>query len=263
MNEIFQRLCCSETQTKLYLLLLELGPSIASMLAKRGPIKRVTVYGALEGHVQKGLIETFKKNNVSYYQAADPKVLGNMLDIQYEEEKRFNNRAHKTIKNLKIRKEKKSTNIIEVKNVLRYYEGQDAVKELIQENLNLPQKTQYCVGMSGYHALNIGGEWNSYIRNRVKKGMKVLSIQADTKEGRAYKKRDAKELHETHLIDPNKVPEHGELNIIGDHIILYTSEEKETLGVKIVNKKIAQILKRLFELAWDQSASLEKLEKKK
>lgn len=258
MNEIFQRLNCSETQSKLYLLLLELGPSIASMLAKRGRIKRVTVYGALEGLVQKGLIETFKKNNVSYYQASNPEVIGNLLDLQYEEEKLFNDRAHKTIRELKKRREKTAAQIIEVKNVLRYYEGQDAVKTLIQDNLNLPHKVQYCIGMSGYHTLQIGGEWNSYIRSRVKKGMKVLSIQADTKEGRTYKKRDSKELRETHLVPLNKVPEHGELNIIGDHIILYTSEEKETLGVKIVNKKIAQILKKLFELAWEQSESLEK-----
>ena len=94
-------------------------------------------------------------------------------------------------------------------------------------------------------------------------GDEVLSIQADSKEGRAYQKRDSKELRETHLVPPSKVPEHGELNIIGDHIILYTSEEKETLGVKIVNKKIAQILKNLFELAWERTEALEKKQQQK
>lgn len=257
MNEIFQRLNCSDTQAKVYHLLLELGPSIASMLAKRANIKRVTVYGALEGLVLKGIVETYKKNNVSYYQACDPEVIVNLLDLQFEEEKRFISRARKTIQQMKKKREKTTKKIIEVKNVLRYYEGQEAVKSLIQENLSLPQKMQYCIGLSGYHALQIGGEWNSYIRHRVKKGMKVLSIQANTKEGRGYQKRDSKELRETRLVPKEKCPEHGELNIIGDHIILYTSSEKETLGVKIVNKKIAHILKKLFELAWDHSGLLE------
>jgi sugar-specific transcriptional regulator TrmB len=257
MNEIFHRLNCSDTQAKLYSMLLEIGPTIASMLAKRAFVKRVTVYGALEGLVQKGLVETYKKNNVSYYQAADPEVIANLIDLQFEDEKRFNKRVHITVQELKKKKEKSTKHIIEVKNVLRYYEGEEAVKTLIQETLNLPSKTQYCIGLSGYHSLKISGEWKSYINSRVKKGMKVLSIQADTSEGKSYKKRDKDELRTTRLIPSEKCPETGELNIIGDHIILYTSEGKETLGVKIVNKKIAQILKKVFELSWEYSDQLD------
>jgi sugar-specific transcriptional regulator TrmB len=263
MNDIFQRLNCSETQAKLYAMLLETGPTIASMLAKRAGVKRVTVYGALEGLVQKGIVETYKKNNVSYYQAADPEVIANLIDLQFEDEKRFNKRMHKTVQELKKKRAKTVEHIIEVKNVLRYYEGEEAVKTLIQETLNLPSKTQYCIGLSGYHSLKISGEWKSYINSRVKKGMKVLSIQADTNEGKNYKKRDNDELRETRLIPADKCPESGELNIIGDHIILYTSEGKETLGVKIVNKKIAQILKKVFELSWEHSEELEASKKKK
>ena len=93
--------------------------------------------------------------------------------------------------------------------------------------------------------------------------MKVLSIQADTDLGKKYKKRDEKELRETRLIDPKMVPESGELNIIGDHIILYTSEENEAVGVKIVNRKIATILRRLFEIAWKGSGIRKNSQKKK
>lgn len=257
MNELFARLNCSATQAKIYLLLLELGPSIASMLAKRARIKRVTVYGALEGLVQKGLVETFKKNHVSYYQANSPEVIANMLDLQLEEEQRFNKRAHKKIEELKELQQSSAVPIIEVKDVIRYYQGQDAVNTLIQENLQLKDKTQYCIGLSGYHSLKIEGQWKSYIKNRVKKGMKVLSIQANTPEGKKYQARDEKELRQTKLIPPEKCPDHGELNIIGDHIILFTREEDESQGVKITNKKIAKILKKLFELAWERAEDLD------
>lgn len=257
MNEVFERLKCSPTQAKLYVLLLELGPTIASMLSKRAGIKRVTVYGALEGLVQKGLVEMFQKNNVSYYQASDPEVLSNLLDIQLDEEQQFNQRAQKKIKELKKMKQKTEKDIIEVKGFIRYYQGRDAVRTLIQENLKLPYKTQYCIGLSGYHALQFAGEWKNYIQSRVKMGMKVYSIQADTEVGREYQERDNSELRETRLIPAQKVPDQGELNIIGDRIILYTSEENEEVGVKIINKKIAKILKKLFELAWEHSGKME------
>lgn len=258
MNELFDRLKCSGTQEKIYLLLVELGPSIASMLAKRARIKRVTVYGALEGLVQKGIIQTFKKNNVSYYQACDPEVIGNLLDTQLQEEEQFNERAHKKIEELKKIREKTTKEIIEVKGVISYYQGEEAVMALIQETLKLPDKIQCCIGMSGYHALQMAGGWGSYIRARVKKGMKVLSLQADTPEDRVYQGRDKKELRETRLIPADKCPKQGELNIFEDRIVLYTSEDNEALGVKIVNKKIASILKKLFELAWDHAAQLQK-----
>jgi sugar-specific transcriptional regulator TrmB len=263
MNEIFERLKCSPTQARLYLLLLELGPSIASMLSKRAGIKRVTVYGALEGLVQKGLVEMFHKNNVSYYQACDPEVLSNLLDLQLEEEQQFNHRAHKKIKDLKKVQQKSEKDIIEVKGFIRYYQGRDAVRTLIQENLKLPHKTQYCIGLSGYHALHFAGEWKNYIQSRVKMGMKVYSIQADTEIGREYQSRDKNELRETRLISSQKVPDQGELNIIGDRIILYTSEENEEVGVKIINKKIAKILKKLFELAWEYTGEAEPHKTKK
>jgi len=263
MNEIFERLKCSPTQAKLYLLLLELGPTIASMLAKRANVKRVTVYGALEGLVQKGLVETFNKNNVGYYQASSPEVITNLLDHQLEEEQQFNQRAHKKVEEMKKLKQKIDKQIIEVKGVIRYYEGREAVETLIQENLKLPHKTQYCIGMSGYYALKYTGEWNRYIQTRVKNGMKVLSIQADTPENQEYKKRDQQELRETHLIPVQMCPDHAELNIIGDRILLYTDEENEAVGIKIINRKLANILKKLFALAWDQAGDLQKKTPKK
>lgn len=101
MIDVFHHLGCSETQTKLYLQLLKLGPSIASMLSKRVGIKRVTVYGALEGMTQKGLIEGSHKNNVTYYQACKPEILENLIDRKLDEEKKFNVLAHQRIEELK------------------------------------------------------------------------------------------------------------------------------------------------------------------
>lgn len=256
MNELFERLGCSETQAKVYLLLLELGPSIASMLAKRSRIKRVTVYGALEGLLQKGLVETFKKNNINYFQAVDPQVIQQLFDDKLEKEKHFNQQVHKSVQELKHIQDESKTQIIDVKGVMKYYQGDEAVKTLITETLDYPEKLQYCIGLSGYHVLQVEGHWRSYIKKRVKKGMKVKSIQAETNEGKAYQKKDAKSLRETRLIPEKKCPDEGELNIIGDKIILYTSEGDEPWGVKIMNKKIARILKKLFELAWDHAKEL-------
>lgn len=257
MNEIFKHLHCSQTQAKIYLQLLELGPTLASIIAKRSKLKRVTVYSALEGLEQKGIVETYKKNDVNYYQACDPEVISNMLEARFDEEKMFFSRAGKQIKEMKRLKEKSDKHVIEVKGVISYYEGVEEVKNLQEENLNVASKTQYCIGISGYRALKNAGTWREYINARVKKGMKVYSIQEDNSFGKKYKGRDGDELRETRLVPADKISDHGELNIIGDRIILFTSEDQEAMGVKIVNKKIANILKKLFEMAWDNAGKVE------
>lgn len=253
MKEIFERLACSETQMKLYLTLFRVGPTIASILAKRSGIKRVTVYGALEGLKQKGLVESFEKNHVTYYQACDPEVIMNFLEMKRKGEEEFYQNARKKIQEFHMLRKKGHETIIEVKGVIRYYEGRDAVNQLIQENLNLGHTIQYCIGMSGYHALHFSKNWEQYISKRVQNGMKVLSIQSDTDLGRTYQKKDALELRETRLISSDKCLDQGELNLIGDRIILFTSEGNEAVGVKITHRKIANILKKLFELAWEQA----------
>lgn len=258
MHQIFERLKCSATQEKLYLLLLEIGPSIASMLSKRTRIKRVTVYGALEGLLQKGLVESFRKNNVNYYQASRPEVIANILDMQFTEEQQFNAMAHRKIEELKLLQKKREKTIIELKGVIRYYEGRQAIETLIRENLNSSSRLQYCIGMSGYYALQDAGAWQEYIHSRVRKGMKVLSIQANTAANRAYKALDSEELRETRLVPVDHCPDHAELNIIGNRIVLFTDQGGEELGIKIINKTLADVLKKLFQLAWEHSSKLEK-----
>ena len=253
MHDIFSRLGCSDTQSKLYLMLLENGPSIASMLAKRTRIKRVTVYGALEGLMEKGLVETYQRNKVHYFQAVDPEVIAEKCDQLFQVERSFHKRAQEVVKELKKLQQSCHPHIMDLKGIVQYYEGDEAVKTLIQETLQFPEKMQYCIGLSGYHVLQMEGDWKRYIHSRLKTGMKVKSLQLDSEEAREYQSRDKSELRETRLIQHKKFPQEGELNIIGDKIILYTSEAGEATGVKIRNKKIANILKQLFEIAWDFS----------
>lgn len=70
----------SEKEAKLYLLLLQLGNSPVSPLAKRAELKRVTVYSVLEVLVERGLVSFENRPEGRRYSAYDPECLFYLLE---------------------------------------------------------------------------------------------------------------------------------------------------------------------------------------
>src|SRR3989338_2255413 len=70
-------------EEKVYLTLLDLGPSLAGLITRKSGIHRRSVYDALERLIQKGLVGYIVKNNRKYFEATDPQRL---LDLVKEKE---------------------------------------------------------------------------------------------------------------------------------------------------------------------------------
>jgi len=76
--------------------LLENGASIASMIAKRLGIKRVTVYAALDTLNKKQLISSFQKNNVTYFESVSPEEIVNICHKKITEDMELERLHQKT-----------------------------------------------------------------------------------------------------------------------------------------------------------------------
>ena len=70
-------------ESKVYLMLLEQGASLAGVISRNTGIHRRSVYDAIERLVQKGLVSYIKQNNRKYFQAASPE---RFLEILKEKE---------------------------------------------------------------------------------------------------------------------------------------------------------------------------------
>ena len=53
----------TDNESKVYLALIDLGPSLAGQIARKTGMHRRTVYDTIEMLIQKGLIGYIKKNN--------------------------------------------------------------------------------------------------------------------------------------------------------------------------------------------------------
>ena len=74
-----EHLGLSMNESKVYLTLLELGPSVAGKISQKSKIHRTNVYDALQKLIEKGLAMYFVKHDTKNYQAADPGQLQTLI----------------------------------------------------------------------------------------------------------------------------------------------------------------------------------------
>ena len=251
ITAFFRHLHLTKNEEEIYLFLLEYGHCIASVIGKRLGIKRVTIYACLEALKKKGFVTTFQKNNVAYFEAVTPREILALCQKRVEDVRVVVEEAHSVLPQLEALQKSRQKPVLEVKGKLKYYQGTQAVQDLINETLEEGNKEQLCFGLNKYHVEHIQDDWKSYTNRRVAVGMHVRSIQPDIAAAKAYKKRDTEELRETKLVPHAKYPADCELNIIGDMIALFSTHGDQPSGLKMYHKDMARVLRSLFELAWE------------
>lgn len=75
IKQVLQQLGLEGPEVQAYLTLLDLGESTATKIAERAGLGRVHSYQILTKLIEKGLASYIIKNNVKYFQAADPETL--------------------------------------------------------------------------------------------------------------------------------------------------------------------------------------------
>jgi sugar-specific transcriptional regulator TrmB len=251
--DLFARLGLTKNESDCYLFLLEYGAAAASTVGKRVGLKRLTAYAALERLDGKGLVESYVKEKVTYFEAVSPEAIVNICRRRANEEQLLVKEAERVAKELKRLEEKHQKPVVEVRGKMRFYQGIAAVRDLIDETIEEPSKEQLCFGLNTYHVEHVSDDWGSYTKRRVEAGMEVRSIQPDIEAALDYQERDEKELRVTRLVPHKKFPGGSELNIIGDMIALYSTHGDEPVGLKIYNRDLARVLRSLFELAWERA----------
>jgi len=228
----------SENEAGIYLAALELGETTVSRLAKKAGIKRTSTYLVIETLKDKGLLTSIKKESASVFFAEDPRKLHLML-----EEKR--NKIDKIMPQLLA-----FSNLIDKKPEIRYFEGQEGIKDVYRDSLKYPNceiLTWYSETFSTHFDEKFFLE--EYIPKRLKRKIPVRALLTDSEFIRDWIKNDQQHLRRTKLISKESYKVSIELNIYGDNKIGVISYE-EQFGIIIESKKIHESLKSIFELVW-------------
>lgn len=217
----------TENESKVYLALLDLGPSLAGQISRKTGMHRRSVYDTTEMLIKKGLVGYILKNNRRLFQAASPERI---LEIVKEKERAIESVLPLMKEKFVKTKEKEETN---------FYKGKEGLKTVFEDQLNSKEILIMGASPKAYEVLQFYFNW--YDKTRKEKKIKARIIAQD-------KNISKIPLAEIRYL-PEKYANPVSVNIYGDKIAIILWA-KNPLAIVINQKEISDAYKNYFELMW-------------
>lgn len=231
-QEELEKIGLSPNEAKCYITLIKIGSASANEISRQSGIHRVSVYDALRGLREKGLISQITKVNKMLFEAANPENLFKIID---EKEKNLN--ATKQI----IPELIKEFNLPKERQEIRSFKKEIGLKTIFEDILN--SKTEI---------LDFGAEY------KIKEHLKYYYPQWDNKR---VKKKIRMRIIANSKIKPVKI-RLTEIKYIPKEftssVSTYVYENKialimwveDPVGIIIEHEKVAESYRNYFELLW-------------
>ncbi len=223
----------TKNEGKVYLALLELGPSLAGQISRKTGLHRRNIYDITERLIQKGVVGYIVKNNRKLFEAASPDRLKEILD---EKQQSLDEILPKLNELYEQTKEKQETN---------FFKGSEGLKTIFQDQLTNEVKEVLILGASNsaFEILPFYFKWYDEDRKKIKIKVKIIA-------NKTFDKKPP--LSEVRYL-PEKYSNPLAINIWGDKVAIILWK-KPPLAIVIKNKEIAESYKKYFELIWRASS---------
>lgn len=242
LSNRLQDLGLSQEEATVYLTVLELGGSFASVIARKAKIPRVNCYYVLENLRKRGLVTSNIKGSVKFFVAEPPQVLVNQMEQKFE-------RAQNMLPELLS-----VTNIHSFKPIIRSYEGLEGIKTIFDQTLKAESE------VLGYTNLEALGELlpdylPAYTQKLVKRRIKTrfLSPSSDHAKQflkRFYPKNYPEELVEILFVNPKEFKFENQISIFENSVAIMSLNPDELIGMHIESAVYARTQKAIYNLAW-------------
>jgi len=219
---------------------LELGTSIASTIARRAELNRVTTYTLLEDMKRDGIVNETTKDGVKYYGVISPDILLRQLEQKYESFK-------EKVPELLAMAEKFWS-----KPRIQFFEGLEGMKKMYTELLT--SKEHIIRSFLGSHETHpiLRDYLNEYfVPQRVKNKIKAKVICCESDDNKSYHSINKKNLVEVKFIKDDIFHLSCGIDIYAGNkvsIVLFSKEEMS--GVIVTSKKLHDTLVSIFDFIW-------------
>ncbi|MCX8159156.1 MAG: hypothetical protein N3D20_02590 [Candidatus Pacearchaeota archaeon] len=230
IHEVLEEIGLSEYETKVYLALLEIGPSLAGKISRKTGVHRRNVYDICDRLIRKGLVGYIIKNNRRVFEAVNPE---RFLDRLKEREEKFKEALPKLKMFYEKTKEKQETN---------FYSGKNGLRVVFEEQLEEENKEILILGASrkAFDVLPFYFEW--YDKRRREKRIRARIIASES----LGKKVPLAEIRYI----PEKYANPLAINIYKGKVALIFWKKENPFAVVINEKEVADSYRNYFELVW-------------
>jgi len=241
--QIFLDMGLEKREAEVYLSLLEMGPSLASSIAKKTNIDRSVVYKKLGSLINRGFASYHIRENRRYFQATDPQEL---LELAKEREHKLEELLPNLIAMQKPQAEETRVEI---------FRGRDGAKAMLNDILRHSAETggtYYGIGYTAEMPDFVGAWYDTYTRKRVENKLHRKMLVSYKKVGMYALKQP---LTEVRLL-PRDLEFPSSIIIYGRKSAIYYPQEKDFTGIIIDSKGITDSNRAFFEALWRKSREI-------
>lgn len=224
-------------EIKVYMALIKYGAQSKSPLASKADISSSKVYEITGKLIKKGLVNSFLKNNVTYYVATEPRFLKEYIENkekELQEEKKIVDEILPYLKKLKLKTEEKIS--------FELYEGWKGVENAIIEGLEYAPKGSLVYGI-GIQFPRIGFI-NRFHKERLKKRIKLKIILSEpVAKEQSYKDADIRFMPGISNVSMGIYPDR----------VLIQALDNPPLNLVIKHPRMVQSFKRIYDILWKQA----------
>lgn len=251
--EKLKSLGLSDNEAKVYLAMLELGPSPVVEIARKAEINRPTAYAQIETLKKKGLVSTQTKGKKLLYIAESPEHLESVLDNQ--------------LHHVSVQKEVLAGALPDLLSLyqsaghrptVRFFEGKEGIGQMQSIFLKSGAKEVLAITNLDDVLAIYPNHLKTYPSQRIKRQIHSKLIYSATR-GHIYKDHDEEQLRETRFIPPDKMPFSGDVTIFGNSVAI-TALKGQVSGVIIEHQAIADSFRGFFNFLWEFASQFSKTE---
>jgi len=240
IKDVLTDLGLSETEARMYIAMLNLGPSSVQNIAKRAEVSRTAAYDLIEELRTKGLASSFQKGKKMFFSAEDPGQLESYFKTRIETMKGTLGTLNRLVPELRVMHGNERPRV-------RFYSGEEGVHALFRdvESLKLDELLELADDEAVYGTI----DEEMLLELRELENFKKLKIRSL---GR-FEPRNLKDKTEARVLKTKDREFHGNVWIYKNRVA-FVSLFGEVEVVIIENDIFAQTMRVLFEQAWEASA---------
>jgi sugar-specific transcriptional regulator TrmB len=241
LQQVLTEIGLHETEARFYLAALELGPSPVRDIAKRAGISRTNAYDVLSRLAEQGLVsEAASAGKMMLIGAERPEHLLNLVDHRRRRLKEIMPELH-SLHNSSTAKPR-----------VRFYEGVDGIKTVLNETLSC--RSKLLCGILSMRDLfqATGRDWmEDLVRRRIEAGVFLRVVRSHVKDLPDLWPESLDDLRELRFCPESFV--FSMTTYIYDDKVALISSSRENFALTIESTEFTAMQSHLFEALWAAS----------
>ncbi|MBM3232008.1 hypothetical protein FJZ21_01360 [Candidatus Pacearchaeota archaeon] len=217
----------TENEEKIYIALIQIGPSQAGKISRKTGLHRRTVYDVTETLINKGFIGYILENNKRVFSAVNP---NRIIDSIEQKKNHLMPFISELSQKFNSTKRNESTN---------FYRGKNGLKMVFESQLDHPEILILGANRQAYEKMPYYFKWFNERRKEKKVNIKVITSDRSI---------NPKILAETRYL-AEKYTSHMVINIYGNSVAMILWA-KNPFAIVVEQEEFASGYRKYFELLW-------------